>query len=340
MADHFEHTEEPGELYEHFRFVVDRGQVPVRIDKYMFSKLSDASRNRIRNAAKAGNILVNGQQAKPSHRIKPLDVISIVLAYPPRDTEIYPEAIPVDILYEDNDILVVDKAAGMVVHPGHGNFSGTLLNALLYHFLNTPENIAIDARPYLAHRIDKDTTGILLVAKNELAQSRLAKQFFDHTVDRTYMALVWGDMKQDKGTISGNISRDPRIRTIMSVSDDEEVGRRAVTHFTVAERFGYVTLIECRLETGRTHQIRVHFKHIGHPLFNDESYGGDKILKGTTFAGYSQFIRNCFAIMPRQALHARSLGFTHPSSGKRMDFDSGLPGDFREVLEKWRRYVS
>ncbi|TSA24129.1 MAG: RluA family pseudouridine synthase [Bacteroidetes bacterium] len=340
MLDHNEHTEESGELYEHFRFVVDRGQVPLRIDKYLFTRMADISRNRIQQAARAGNILVNVQPVKPNHKIKPLDTISIVLAYPPRDTELYPEAIPVCIVYEDNDILVVNKAAGMVVHPGHGNLSGTLLNALLYHFQNTPENVAIDARPFLAHRIDKDTTGILLVAKNELAQSKLAKQFFDHTVDRTYLALVWGDLKEEEGTITGNIARNVRDRTIMAVFDEEEAGRHAVTHYRVVERFGYVTLVECRLETGRTHQIRVHFKHIGHPLFNDESYGGDQILKGTTFAKYSQFIRNCFTLMPRQALHAKSLGFTHPTTRKRMDFDSDLPEDFQAVVEKWRKYTN
>jgi len=338
MSDLNEHTDESGELYEHYRFTVDKGQAPLRIDKYLFAKLADASRNRIQNAAKAGNILANDQPVKPNYKVRPLDIITIVLAYPPRDTDIYPEDIPLNVVYEDQDILVINKEAGMVVHPGHGNFSGTLLNALVYYFQNTPENIAIDAKPYLAHRIDKDTTGILLIAKNELAQSKLAKQFFDHTIDRTYHALVWGDVRDNEGAITGNIARSGRDRTVMAIYDDEEVGRHAVTHYRVLERFGYVTMVECRLETGRTHQIRAHFKHIGHPLFNDAKYGGDEILRGTTFTKYKQFIQNCFNLIPRQALHAKSLGFIHPSSRNPMIFDSELPDDFQAVLEKWRRY--
>ncbi len=338
MSDLNEHTDESGELYEHYRFTVDKGQAPLRIDKYLFAKLADASRNRIQNAAKAGNILANDQPVKPNYKVRPLDIITIVLAYPPRDTDIYPEDIPLNVVYEDQDILVINKEAGMVVHPGHGNFSGTLLNALVYYFQNTLENIAIDAKPYLAHRIDKDTTGILLIAKNELAQSKLAKQFFDHTIDRTYHALVWGDVRDNEGAITGNIARSGRDRTVMAIYDDEEVGRHAVTHYRVLERFGYVTMVECRLETGRTHQIRAHFKHIGHPLFNDAKYGGDEILRGTTFTKYKQFIQNCFNLIPRQALHAKSLGFIHPSSRNPMIFDSELPDDFQAVLEKWRRY--
>lgn len=339
MSDFTEHTEESGELYEHYRFTVDGGQSPLRIDKYLFSKLADASRNRIQNAANAGNILVNEQPVKPSYKVRPHDSITIVLAYPPRDTEIYPEDIPLKIVYEDNDILVVNKDAGMVVHPGHGNFSGTLLNALTFYYQNTGDNKALEAKPYLAHRIDKDTTGILLTAKNELAQSKLAKQFFDHTINRTYMALVWGDVRADEDTIMGNIGRNLRDRTVMAVFDDEETGRPAITRYKVIERFGYVTLVECRLETGRTHQIRAHFKHIGHPLFNDAKYGGDQILRGTTFTKYKQFIKNCFLLLPRQALHAKSLGFVHPSTGKPMFFDSELPEDFRAVVEKWRGYT-
>jgi len=338
MSDFAEHTEESGELYEHFRFTVDGGQSPLRIDKYLFSKLADASRNRIQNAASAGNILVNEQPVKPSYKVRPHDIITIVLAYPPRDTEIYPEDIPLKIVYEDRDILVVNKDAGMVVHPGHGNFSGTLLNALTFYYQNSGENKALEAQPFLAHRIDKDTTGILLTAKNELAQSKLAKQFFDHTISRTYLALVWGDVREDEGTITGNIGRNLRDRTVMAVFDDEETGRPAVTRYKVIERFGYVTLVECRLETGRTHQIRAHFKYIGHPLFNDAKYGGDQILRGTTFTKYKQFIKNCFLLMPRQALHARSLGFVHPSTRKQMFFDSELPEDFRVLVEKWRGY--
>jgi len=338
MSEFHEHTEESGELYEHFRFEVDKGQAPLRIDKFLYTKIANASRNRIQQAAKAGNILANNRVVKSNYKVRPLDVITIVLAYPPRDTEIHPEEIPVDILYEDSDILIINKEAGMVVHPGPGNFTGTLLNALVYHFLNSPENEIPDAIPYLAHRIDKNTTGLLLIAKNELAQSKLAKQFFDHTIDRKYIALVWGDLKEDEGTITGNIARSLRDRTVMAVYKDKEIGRHAVTHYRVLERFGYVTLAECTLETGRTHQIRVHFKYIGHPLFNDEKYGGDQILKGTTFTKYKQFIQNCFKILPRQALHAKSLSFIHPSSGERMQFDSKLPEDFQQLVEKWRKY--
>jgi len=340
MVERPEITEESNELFEHFRFTVDKGQAPVRIDKYLMARIENASRNRIQNAARAGNILVNTKVIKSNYKVKPLDVISIVLAYPPRDTEIYPENIPVSIVYEDKDILVVNKPAGMVVHPGHGNFTGTLQNAVLYHLQNNAGESDPESKPYLVHRIDKDTSGILLIAKNELAQTKLAKQFFDHTINRTYVALVWGNLKNDKGTITGNIGRDVRNRLVMTIYDDEERGRHAVTHFQVLERFGYVTLVACQLETGRTHQIRVHFKHIGHPLFNDESYGGDRILKGTTFSKYKQFVENCFLILPRQALHAKSLGFIHPSTGKYISFDSELPDDLRSVIEKWSNYHS
>ncbi len=329
--------EEGGELYEHFRFVVDRGQEPLRIDKYLTHKIGNASRNRIQNSARAGNILVNDRVVKPNARIKPLDVITIVLAYPPRDTEIYPENIPISVVYEDTDILVVNKAPGMVVHPGHGNFHGTLQNALLYHLLHHRPGEP-EARPYLVHRIDKDTSGILLVAKNELVQSKLARQFFDHTIDRTYVALVWGNMEKDEDTIDANIGRDIRNRLVQAVYEDPDKGRRAVTHYRVLERLGYVTLVECRLETGRTHQIRVHFQSVGHPLFNDESYGGSRILKGTTFSKYRQFIDNCFDILPRQALHAKSLGFIHPATGQYVYFDSDYPADLAAVIEKWRKY--
>jgi 23S rRNA pseudouridine1911/1915/1917 synthase len=324
--------DEPVEMYEHFRFTADPKQAMLRIDKYLIAKISNASRNRIQNAAKAGNILVNDKVVKPNYKVKPGDSISIVMAYPPRDTEIYPEKIPVNIVYEDDDVLVINKPAGMVVHPGHGNFTGTLLNALAYYY----EGTGIQA--YLCHRIDKDTSGILLLAKNELAQTRLAKQFFDHTINRKYVALVWGNVKDDEGTITGNLARDPRNRLVMKVFEDEEVGRHAVTHYRVLERFGYVTLVECTLETGRTHQIRIHMKYLGHPLFNDESYGGDAILKGTTFTKYKQFIENCFKLMNRQALHAKSLGFIHPATGEYMFFDSELPEDFAAVLDKWRNY--
>jgi len=330
-------SDEPNELYEHFHFVVDKGQALCRIDKYLMAKIENASRNRIQNAAHAGNILVNEKVIKPNYRVKPMDVISIVMAYPPRDTEIYPEDIPVNIVYEDEDIIVVNKDSGMVVHPGHGNFTGTLQNALLFHMQKGMKQGG-DPKPYLVHRIDKDTSGIMLVAKNELAQTKLAKQFFDHTIDRSYVALVWGNPEKEEGTITGNIGRDPRNRLVMTVFDDEEKGRHAVTHYRVLERFGYVTLVACRLETGRTHQIRVHFKHIGHPLFNDVSYGGSAILKGTTFSKYRQFVQNCFSLMPRQALHAKSLGFIHPASKKLVNFDSAYPADLQSVIERWRSY--
>jgi 23S rRNA pseudouridine1911/1915/1917 synthase len=335
MEEKTEIAEESSELYEHFRFVADKGQSLLRIDKFLFSKLENSSRNRIQNAAHAGNILVNDKAVKPNYKVKPGDIISIVLAYPPRDTTIYPEDIPFDIVYEDKDVIVVNKAAGMVVHPGHGNFTGTLQNALLFHFIKNGDP---DDKPYLVHRIDKDTSGILLVAKNELAQTKLAKQFFDHTIDRTYVALVWGNLKNDEGTISGYIGRDIRDRLIMKLYENEEMGRHSVTHYKVIERLGYVTLVECTLETGRTHQIRTHFKHIGHPLFNDERYGGDHILKGTTFTKYKQFVQNCFKILPRQALHARSLGFIHPGSKEHVFFESDLPEDMKEVIDKWRNY--
>lgn len=337
-SDRSGYPEEQNELYEHFRFVVDRGQALYRIDKYLMAKIENASRNRIQNAARAGNILVNNSVVKPNYRVKPLDTISIVMAHPPRDTEVYPEDIPINIVYEDDDIIVVNKEAGMVVHPGHGNFTGTLQNALLFHMQHDKAGGEEERKPYLVHRIDKETTGIMLIAKNEYAQTRLAKQFFDHTIDRTYVALVWGNMEQDQGTITGNIGRDVRNRLIMAVYDDEERGRHAVTHYRVLERLGYVTLVECRLETGRTHQIRVHFKHIGHPLFNDESYGGGEILKGTTFTKYKQFVQNCFKLLPRQALHAKSLGFLHPTSQKFVNFDSEYPDDLKAVIEKWRDY--
>jgi 23S rRNA pseudouridine1911/1915/1917 synthase len=330
-------ADDSAELYEHFRFVVDRGQAPLRIDKYLMAKIENASRNRIQNSARAGNILVNDVVVKPNYKVRPLDLITIVLAYPPRDTEVYPENIPVSVVHEDEDIIVVNKPAGMVVHPGHGNFTGTLQNALLYHLQqNKPGNS--DAKPYLVHRIDKDTSGILLVAKNELAQTKIAKQFFDHTINRTYVALVWGNLAENEGTIQANIGRDIRNRLIQAVYDDDDKGRHAVTHFKVLERFGYVTLLECRLETGRTHQIRIHFKHIGHPLFNDEAYGGSEILKGTTFTKYRQFVQNCFELMPRQALHAKSLGFIHPGTGKYIFFDSVYPPDMEAIIHKWRAY--
>jgi 23S rRNA pseudouridine1911/1915/1917 synthase len=327
--------EESQELYEHYRFVADKGQRPLRVDKYLMNLMENTTRNKIQNAAKAGNILVNETPVKPNYKVKPEDVISIVLAHPPRVIEINPEAIPVDIVYEDEDILLVNKKPGMVVHPGYGNYTGTLLNALLYHFQQTGQ----EAEPLLVHRIDKDTSGLLLVTKTELAQSKLAKQFFDHTIERKYQALVWGDFEENSGTITGNLGRDPKNRKLMRVFPDGDFGKEAVTHYKVLERFTYVTLVECELETGRTHQIRAHMRYVRHPLFSDATYGGNEILRGTTFTKYKQFVQNCFKTIPRQALHAKSLGFIHPTTGKQMFFDSVLPEDMTGVIDKWRNYA-
>lgn len=312
----------------------------LRIDKFLTNRMEGASRNRIQTAADAGNILVNGKPVKSSYKVKPLDRISIVLPYPVREVEIIPENIPLDIPYEDDDIIIVNKPAGMVVHPGHGNYSGTLVNALTYHLKDLPLFQSGDMRAGLVHRIDKNTSGILVIAKNERAHAKLAKQFFDHTIDRVYCALVWGNMESDEGTIIGNVGRSTKDRLKMAVYPDGSQGKHAVTHYKVIERLGYVNLIECRLETGRTHQIRVHMEYIGHPLFNDERYGGDRILKGTTFSKYKQFVENCFKLLPRHALHARSLGFIHPTTGQYVHFESELPEDMRTVIERWRNYVA
>lgn len=322
------------DLYEHHRIAVDPGQGLLRIDKFLFNRLENVSRSKVQNAANAGNILVNDNAVKPNYKVKPNDVISILLPGPVREFSVIAENIPFEIVYEDDDVLIVNKAPGLVVHPGHGNYTGTLLNALTYYFQGQP-----DVVPALIHRIDKDTSGLLLIGKNEMAQTILGKQFFEHSISRKYLALVWGDVKEDAGTIEGHIGRNPNDRLQMFVFDDGSQGRPAITHYKVVERFGYVTLVECTLETGRTHQIRAHFRHIGHPLFNDEKYGGDKILKGTTFSKYKQFIQNCFTIMPRQALHARLLGFTHPTTRKEMLFETQLPPDMHEVVGKWRDYA-
>ena len=332
--------EQQDELYEHFAVTVDRGQAMLRIDKYLAVRLENCSRSRVQAAADSGNILVNGIPVKSSYKVKPLDRIALVMPYPKREVEIIPEDIPLDILYEDDDLIVLNKPAGLVVHPGHGNYSGTLVNALTWHLKDLPLFQEGDMRAGLVHRIDKNTSGLLVVAKNERAHARLARQFFDHTVSRRYVALVWGNFEEDEGTVTGNIGRSVRDRLRMAVYPDGSDGKHAVTHYRVLKRYGYVTLVECRLETGRTHQIRVHMEYIGHPLFNDERYGGDRILKGTTFAKYKQFIDNCFSVMPRHALHARSLGFGHPSSRRRMEFDSELPADFRAVLDKWDAYTA
>lgn len=331
--------EQSEELYEHYRFVADKKQGPLRLDVFVMHRIENASRNKVQNAAKAGNILVNDNVAKSNYKVKPGDVISVVMSYPPRDTEIIPENIPINILYEDEDVIVINKEAGMVVHPAYANFTGTLVNALTYYFENVSTK-GENAVPALVHRIDKDTSGTLLVAKNEIAQTKLAKQFFDHTIERKYVALVWGDFEEESGTIEGNIGRSPKNRLIMTVLQGEDLGKHAVTHYKVLKRFGYVSLIECQLETGRTHQIRTHLKYIGHPLFNDEKYGGDSILKGTTFTKYKQFIKNCFKIIPRQALHAKSLGFIHPTTHEKMYFETDLPADMKEVVNKWENYSS
>ncbi len=335
MADENEINEEK-EFYEHHRFTVDKGQGLLRIDKFIMSRLENASRNKIQQSAKAGNILVNDKAVKSNYRIKPDDVISIVMSHPPREIEIIAEDIPLNIVYEDADIIIVNKQPGMVVHPAYGNYKGTLLNALKYHLQKDVDNKSEAA---LVHRIDKNTSGLLIVAKNELAQTKLAKEFFYHTIDRIYYALAWGDLKEDAGTITGHVGRSLKDRKVMKVFPEGDYGKHAVTHYKVIERFGYVTLVECKLETGRTHQIRAHFRYIGHPLFNDDTYGGDQIIKGTTFTKYKQFINNCFSLVPRQALHAKSIGFIHPGTGERIDFDSDLPKDFNDVIEKWRHYV-
>jgi 23S rRNA pseudouridine1911/1915/1917 synthase len=327
------------ELFEHHRFKVDPGQSAIRIDKYIFSRMENTSRTRIQNAADAGNILVNNRPVKPNYRVKGGDIIQIVLPDPPREIELIPENIPINIIYEDEDVVVVNKEAGMVVHPAYGNYRGTLVNALMWHFKDLPLFSTGELRPGLVHRIDKNTSGILVIAKNELALNRLSKQFYDRTTDRKYIAIVWGVPDPREGTISGHVGRNIKDRKIMQVFPDGSQGKHAVSHYRVTEDLGYISVVECRLETGRTHQIRVHFSHIRHPLFNDDEYGGDKILKGTSFSKYQQFVRNCFQILPRQALHAKSLAFDHPVTGKRLFFDSDLPADMQNVIEKWRDYT-
>jgi 23S rRNA pseudouridine1911/1915/1917 synthase len=328
------------ELYEHFRFTADPGQNHLRIDKFLVNKIENISRSRIQSALNAGNILVNEVAVKPNYKVKPHDIISVVLPQPPREIELIPENIPLNIIYEDEHLLIVNKEAGMVVHPGYGNYTGTLVNALMYHLKDEPLFKTGKERPGLVHRIDKETTGLLVIAKNEWSMNRLAKQFYEKTSKRTYQAIVWGNMENEEGTINGHIGRNPKDRKKMHVFEDGSDGKPAITHYKVLERFNYVNLVECRLETGRTHQIRVHFQYIKHPLFGDREYGGDKILRGTTFTRYRQFIHNCFSILPRQALHAKSLGIIHPNSGKEMFFDSELPDDMSQVLEKWTRYTS
>jgi 23S rRNA pseudouridine1911/1915/1917 synthase len=328
---------EEDELYEHHRILVDKGQSLIRIDKFLMDRIQNATRNKIQNAIKAEAVLVNETSVKSSYKVRPLDVITISLPEPPRDDLVVPENIPLNIIYEDDDLLVVNKEAGMVVHPAYQNWQGTLVNALAYHFENLPTSRNGRGRPGLVHRIDKDTSGLLVIAKSELAMSHLAKQFYDHSIARTYTALVWGSPPQ-QGTVTGHIGRSLKDRKVMSVFPEGDFGKHAVTHYKVIQDLGYVSLIQCTLETGRTHQIRAHMKYLGHPLFNDGTYGGDKILKGTTFTKYRQFVDNCFKILPRQALHAKSLGFIHPTNKTSLYFESELPDDFQKLIEKWQKY--
>ncbi len=327
-------------LYERHRFVADKGQTALRIDKFLMTKIANASRNKIQDGIESGFVTVNDEVVKANYKVKPLDVITVSMDEPPRDTEIIPQNIPLAIVYEDDELLVVNKPAGMVVHPAHGNWDGTLVNALVYHFQNLPTHRNGEIRPGLVHRIDKDTSGLLVVAKTDQAMTHLAKQFFDHSIERTYAALVWGEPKQDEGTIEGNIGRSLKDRKIMAIFPDGSQGKEAVTHYKVLRKIRYVSLVQCNLETGRTHQIRVHLKSIGNTLFNDETYGGNKVLRGTVFSKYEKFVENCFKICPRQALHAKSLGFIHPKTGEFMQFDTELPVEMVQVMEKWEGYVN
>ena len=333
-------VDNPAELYEHFRVVVDKGQSQVRVDKYLFERLVNSSRNRIQKAADAGLIMANGKPVKSSYKVKPCDVLTVMMDRPRYDNDIIPEDIPLDIVYEDNDLMVVNKPAGLVVHPGCGNYHGTLVNAIAWHLKDNPRYDPNDPQVGLVHRIDKDTSGLLVVAKTPDAKTHLGLQFYNKTTKRKYNALVWGIVENNEGTIEGNIGRNPKDRMQMAVLSDPPQGKHAVTHYRILERLGYVTLVECVLETGRTHQIRVHMKHIGHTLFNDERYGGNEILKGTHFSKYKQFVNNCFETCPRQALHAMTLGFVHPRTGEEMFFTSPLPEDMTNLIDKWRNYIS
>lgn len=345
MTDYTDDNEEleegeEGGLYEHYRIDVDPGQSPVRVDKFLSNRMENASRSRIQAAADAGNILVNGEPVRSNYKVKPGDSIQFVMDFPRRELRIIPEEIPLDIVYEDDHLVVINKPPGLVVHPGHGNYSGTLVNALAWYFKDLPLFNSEDPRPGLVHRIDKDTSGLLVIAKTEQAKIKLALQFFEKTTERRYQALVWGNMKDEEGTIEGNIGRSLANRQVFTVFPEGDYGKPAVTHYKVLRRIGYVSLVECRLETGRTHQIRVHMKYINHPLFNDSNYGGDQILRGTTFTKYKQFVQNCFKVLPRQALHAKTLGFIHPATGEKMQFNSDLPNDMKEAIEKWEIYIA
>ncbi|MDR1645133.1 MAG: RluA family pseudouridine synthase [Tannerellaceae bacterium] len=338
-SDDWDDEQADDELYEHFRFTADKGQSLLRVDKFLADRLpGGATRNRIQLAAEAGCVLVNNLPVKSNYRVKPLDIVSLVMARPRREMEIIPEEIPLQIVYEDADLLVVNKPAGLVVHPGHGNYTGTLVNALAYYLKDDPSYDPSDPRLGLVHRIDKDTSGLLVIAKKPETKTHLGMQFFNKTSKREYWALVWGIIREDEGRIEGNIGRDPRDRMLMKVFPEGDQGKAAVTHYEVLERLGYVTLTKCRLETGRTHQIRAHMKYLGHPLFNDERYGGHEILRGRTFTKYKQFVQNCFSVCPRQALHAKTLGFIHPTSGREMFFDSECPPDMTQLIDKWCTY--
>ena len=339
MTEEIDYAEDE-ELYEHHRIEVDKGQSLLRLDKYLISRIQNATRSKIQSAIESESVRVNGLVVKSSYRVRPADLITVSLPHPPRETEILPENIALDIVYEDDDLLVVNKAAGMVVHPAHGNWSGTLVNALAYHFQNLPTTQNGIGRPGLIHRIDKDTSGLLVIAKTEFAMAHLARQFFDHSIERTYLALVWGEPQPPEGTITGHVARSVKDRRVMDVFPDGDWGKHAVTHYSTLKPLRYVSLVQCKLETGRTHQIRIHMKYKGHPLFNDAAYGGDRVLKGTVFTKYKQFIDNCFALCPRQALHARSLGFEHPRSKQWMYFEADLPADMQALVEKWERYIN
>lgn len=330
--------EDNDDLYEHYSFTADKGQSPLRIDKWLMNKVENATRNKIQDAAKNGSIFVNDTPVKSNYKVKPNDQVRVLFQHPPHENLLVAEDIPLDIVYEDDQLLVVNKPAGMVVHPGHGNYSGTLINALIFHFDNLPNNSS--ERPGLVHRIDKDTSGLLVVAKTEHAMAHLTAQFKAKTSEREYVAIIWGNLEEDQGTIEGNIGRHPknRLQNTVFLDDEADKGKPAVTHYKVIERLGYVTLVSCKLETGRTHQIRVHMKHIGHTLFNDERYGGNLILKGTTFTKYKQFVENCFKVLPRQALHAKTLGFMHPTKNEFMSFDTPIPQDMQDCIEKWKGY--
>ena len=333
-------NEEENPLHEHYKFSAGAGQVPLRVDKFLMNFIENATRNKIQQAAKSGHIFVNDTVVKSNYKVKPFDVVRVLLPHPPYEHLLEPENIPINIIYEDDSLIVVNKSAGMVVHPGHGNYSGTLINALLHHVQNLPNETSI--RPGLVHRIDKDTSGLLVIAKTENAMAHLAKQFFEKTTEREYVALVWGHLKQKEGTITGNIGRHPknRLQNTVYLGDEASKGKPATTHFKLIEQLGYVSLVTCTLETGRTHQIRVHMKHIGHTLFNDERYGGNKILKGTTFTKYKQFVENCFKVLPRQALHAKTLGFIHPKTNKFMRFECPIPNDISECIDRWKNYIA